>query len=176
VTTRRATPEDAQAIAEVEVAAWRAAYGHLMPVEYLDALSVDDKARTWATDLEKHGLAGRKRTHVAIDGGSVVGFSLAGIPMGAEPGSGLLYFLYVAQPFWGTGLARELMDAVTADFIDQGITTGYLWVLADNGRARRFYERTGWRTDGETTMTRYGRSNLRSVRYYFRPQAASRRR
>lgn len=39
---RRATADDARAIAEVQVATWRAAYVHLFPAQVLESLSVDE--------------------------------------------------------------------------------------------------------------------------------------
>jgi RimJ/RimL family protein N-acetyltransferase len=33
-------------------------------------------------------------------------------------------------------------------FASEGYATAMLWVLADNPRARRFYEREGWRAEG----------------------------
>lgn len=35
---RKALPSDAQAIAQVHISSWQAAYRDLMPAEYLDAL------------------------------------------------------------------------------------------------------------------------------------------
>lgn len=40
------------------------------------------------------------------------------------------------------------MAAVLAALRANGFTTASLWVLEDNPRARRFYEREGWRPDG----------------------------
>jgi RimJ/RimL family protein N-acetyltransferase len=36
---------------------------------------------------------------------------------------------------------------------EEGYNSAMLWVLADNPRARRFYEREGWRADGERADT-----------------------
>jgi hypothetical protein len=43
---RRATPEDAAALAAVEVSCWRAAYRGLIPDAYLDGLSEAKKAES----------------------------------------------------------------------------------------------------------------------------------
>lgn len=44
---RRATADDARAIAEVQVATWRAAYVHLFPAQVLESLSVDERELMW---------------------------------------------------------------------------------------------------------------------------------
>ena len=165
VEIRRAVPGDALAIAEAEVASWRAAYADLMPAAYLAALSEHDRAETWRADLEKHGERGRKRTWLAEDGGSVLGFSLAGLQTGAPAGLGLLYFLYFRPEAWGEGLAAPFMERVIDDLRDQGVTMAQLWVLAENQRARRFYERLGWRPDGERSSEDYGGVSLEALRY-----------
>lgn len=53
------------------------------------------------------------------------------------------YGFYVHPDAWGTGLADALIErchAALADRFDDAL----LWVLTDNPRARRFYERNGW--------------------------------
>jgi hypothetical protein len=44
---RKATPEDARAIAEVHVKSWRAAYRDLLPQDFLQGLSVDRREQQW---------------------------------------------------------------------------------------------------------------------------------
>jgi RimJ/RimL family protein N-acetyltransferase len=63
-------------------------------------------------------------------------------------GEGWLQRLYVREAAWGSGLARELHAAALAALGEQGATTASLWCLAENPRARRFYERQGWRLNG----------------------------
>lgn len=162
---RRATPDDARAIAEVEVASWRAAYRDLMPEGYLAALSVEAKTPVWAADIAKHGDTGRKRVWVAEVDGEVKGFSLAGIPSGSETGTGLLYLLYFLPEAWGQGFAGPLMERVMDDFRDQGVREAQLWVLEQNYRARRFYGRLGWAADGARTEDDYGGISLPGLRY-----------
>jgi GNAT superfamily N-acetyltransferase len=63
-------------------------------------------------------------------------------------GHGRLERLYVRPAAWGGGLARELHAAALAVLREQGATTASLWCLAENPRARRFYEREGWHLNG----------------------------
>jgi GNAT superfamily N-acetyltransferase len=64
-------------------------------------------------------------------------------------GDGWLQRLYVRQDAWGSGLARDLHDAALAALRQQGAASASLWCLAENARARRFYERHGWRINGD---------------------------
>jgi len=76
---------------------------------------------------------------VLIDGDDR-GFTVAG--------GGRLERLYVRPAAWGTGVAEELHAAALDALREQGATAASLWCLVENPRARRFYERQGWRLDG----------------------------
>ena len=79
---------------------------------------------------------------VAIDNGEVVGVLNVG-PARDGSGDGELYVIYVDPDRWGTSAGQLLIDRaheVLSERFDQAVLT----VLADNQRARRFYERNGW--------------------------------
>jgi ribosomal protein S18 acetylase RimI-like enzyme len=135
---RAATPEDARAIAEVQVETWQAAYVGVMPQEVLDGLDVDERGRAWSHWLSIETSA----QFVAERSGAVVGFVSAG-PCRHDDGSGEVYAIYVRPDDWGTGSGWALMDAAVAWLAD-GWREAILWVAEENPRARRFYERYGW--------------------------------
>ena len=145
MTVRPARPGDARAIAEVHVRTWQAAYRHALPADVLDSLSVDERQAQWRTWLEEGANA-----WVALEDDGVVGFVAVG-PSRTEEDAGELYAIYVLPERWGSDAARELMAAGVGWFREQQYVTAMLWVLADNPRARRFYEREGWRFDGTRT-------------------------
>jgi GNAT superfamily N-acetyltransferase len=147
VIVRRAEPADARAIAEVHVRTWQAAYRHAFPAEVLDGLSVDERATGWQKRVTED-----MALWVAEAGGRVVGFAAAG-PSRTEGGSAELFAIYVLPEAWGAGAGPGLMAAAKEWFAQEGYATAMLWVLADNPRARRFYEREGWRVDGERVDT-----------------------
>ena len=72
----------------------------------------------------------------------------AGIVGVAAAREGWLDGLYVVPESWGNGLAGRLHDEALRLLAADGSTSARLWVLEDNERARRFYERRGWRRDG----------------------------
>ena len=145
MTVRAAGPEDARGIAEVHVRTWQAAYRHAFPAEVLDGLSIDERELGWLEGLEE-GMD----IWVADDGEAIVGFAAAG-PSRTEEESVELYAIYVLPEHWGSGAARELMAAAIGSFVEGQYATAMLWVLADNPRARRFYEREGWHVEGTRT-------------------------
>lgn len=86
----------------------------------------------------------------------------------AQPGedtSGELWAINVRPDAWGRGLARPLLRAGESSLVQLGYRHAVLWVVTDNIRARRFYERAGWQADGgERTDTRFGPA-LAELRY-----------
>ena len=135
---RPATPDDARAIAEVQVETWRAAYVGVMPQETLDGLDVDERASAWSHWLSIETSA----QFVAERSGAVVGFVSAG-PCRHDEESGEVYAIYVRPDAWGTGSGWRLMDAAVAWLADRW-QEAILWVAEENPRARGFYERYGW--------------------------------
>ena len=49
---------------------------------------------------------------------------------------------------WGAGHGSALHEAAMDHLAKEGFGEAVLWVLEGNERARRFYERRGWRADG----------------------------
>ena len=145
MTVRAARPEDARGIAEVHVRTWQAAYRHRFPAEVLDELSVDEREAQWQEWLD----AGTN-IWVAVVGQEIVGFAAAGPSRGKED-IAELYAIYVLPEHWGSGAAHDLMASAISWFREHDYPSAMLWVLADNPRARRFYEREGWHFDGTRT-------------------------
>jgi GNAT superfamily N-acetyltransferase len=150
VTVRRATAADARSIAEVHVRTWQGAYRHAFPTEVLDSLDVDRYTQGWRRWLSEDAPA-----WVAEEDGRVIGFASAGASRDEEDVAEL-YTIYVLPESWGSRAGHELMRAVIDWFLAEEYTNAMLWVLADNPRARRFYEREGWRVDGRRTDEFHG--------------------
>jgi len=161
---RRATSEDAAALAAVEVRSWRAAYRGLMPVAFLDGLSEAEKTAAWHQNLLKHGASGRKRVWVALSDAGICGFVRVGSVMD-EREVGLIYLLYVLPEHWSRGVGTALMRVGMLELRDLGMREAILWVLADNLRARRFYEHLGWAPDGRTVSEDYEGCRLEALCY-----------
>jgi ribosomal protein S18 acetylase RimI-like enzyme len=165
---RDATVGDARAIAEAHVKAWQVAYRGIMPDSYLDELS-DDFA----------GQVARRRVHIAApdeprvfnlvaeDDGAVVGWLAAGPSRDDDrhEAEGEIWAVYVHPDSWRTGVGSALMTAAIGRLADEGYTEATLWVFEDNARARRFYERFDWRSDGATEIFERGGGQAVEIRY-----------
>ena len=126
---RRARPADAEAVADVHLAARRAA----MP--YLPEIYTDDATRDWVREV----VLPRDEVHVAEADRRVVGFvALAG---------SLLEHLYVEPTAQGRGIGGALL-ALAKELRPEGFD---LWVFQRNEQARAFYERRGLRLSSSRT-------------------------
>jgi GNAT superfamily N-acetyltransferase len=67
------------------------------------------------------------------------------------PGLAHLWMLFIRQPWWGTGLAPRLLALAVAEAADRSYEAMRLVTPAGQARARAFYEREGWATDGVVT-------------------------
>jgi len=139
---RSADPDDARAIAQVRIDAWRTTYRGMIPDAYLAAMSVDDSEAMWRRVL----TAGPNTASVfvAANGVDVVGFACGN--MLDEPKHGLdaeLTAIYLQRPFQRSGTGRRLVAAVLDAQRAHGATGLLTWVIAGNKGARAFYEHLG---------------------------------
>jgi GNAT superfamily N-acetyltransferase len=155
---RPARPEDAAAVAEVHVRTWQAAYEHVFGAERLAAIDTPERRERW-----ERWLGEGERVWVADDGGRAVGFAWVGDSRDPDAG-GELFAIYVLPDAWGSGAGPGLMAAARAA-LEAAYPSSILWVLADNPRARRFYEREGWQLDGATKSDQFLGVDVTEVRY-----------
>ena len=134
------TDEEIKGKAYVHWASWHAAYTGLIDHAYLDKLTLEkceEIAYRWLTNIL-----------VAKDGERVIGFVGAGSYRDRTVAdTGEIFALYVLPDYYGTGIGKMLTDAAIATFSDYPKVL--LWVLKENKRAIRFYEKYGFRPDGE---------------------------
>lgn len=171
---RAAGPEDSEGLGRVHIAAWQAAYRGLMPDEFLDALDPAARAKRWLAALVEGSGDGRYTAEghevlallVEDDDGQVAGVSVVGPARRQEPsGVGELWMINLEPAAWGRGLGTKLLAAATDELRSAGYVEAVLWVLSGNDRARRFYEREGWRSDGSERTDDYRGFPITEMRY-----------
>jgi RimJ/RimL family protein N-acetyltransferase len=154
ISVRTATLDDSERIADIHVKTWQAAYAGVMPKDFLEGLDVVARQAMWRRAIEGRTLPGG--IFLAEVGGEVVGFTAVGRYRersgGADPAVGEVFAIYVAAEHWSTRAGHALMRAAVDHLAEQGVPEIRLWVLADNPRARRFYERFGYVADGQTRV------------------------
>ena len=154
ISVRPATLDDSERIADIHVRTWQAAYAGVMPQDFLDDLDIDARTAMWRRAIDGGTLPGA--IFLAEVDSEVVGFIAVGryrqSEGGPDPAVGEVFAIYVAAEHWSTRAGHALMRAAVDHFTDHGVAEIRLWVLADNPRARRFYERFGYVADGETRI------------------------
>ena len=132
---RPASPEDAVALLALERDASLAALGHVFPPDRYPYPATDVLAR-WVLVLDDPEV----RVEV-VEGAEGFDCFVAWDDVSVR-------HLAVRPDAWGRGLAREALARAVAAIAAGGAERALLWCLADNERARGFYEHLGWRATG----------------------------
>ena len=139
---RLATSGDAEGCAFVHHTAWVETYSELLRPSHWETDTLSLRTESWRRRLD-----GGKAVTVAESGGQIIGFAMTtpARTIGEhEPVREIeLSSLYVLAAHHRTGAGQALLDAVLMPEMP-----AQLWVLEDNPRARRFYERNGFSVDG----------------------------
>jgi GNAT superfamily N-acetyltransferase len=142
---------DAKAIAQIHVAAARAAYAGIVPDDQLDALTPGTREAKWRQAIE----FAEPQVHVAVQGDEVVGF--VGFDRSRDPKTpsttGEIWALYVKPEHWGKGVGVALWDAARDGLEEEGCTHVTIWVPLRNERALRFIELAGFKREMKTAKT-----------------------
>lgn len=160
---RRATPEDAPAIAGVRIDSWRGAFKGLIPDSYLQAMSLADSTALWTKVLEAASDAAC--TFVVEVDGVILGFA-SGITL-ADSQYGFdaeLTGVYVMPSIQRSGVATRLVKKVGATLAQAGATNLLVWVLAENRPARDFCTALGGELNTEKMFT-WDAFELKEVSY-----------
>jgi len=132
------TDDEIRGKAYVHWRCWHEAYTEIVSEAYLEKLTL--------SKCEQIAFQWRGNILIAKDGERVAGFAGYG-SSGESSEAGELFALYVLPEYWGTGVAKQLFDAVSEQ-LSRFRTVG-LWVLKENARAIRFYEKCGFLATGE---------------------------
>jgi len=161
---RPATLTDAQAIAEIHVASWQAAYKGLLPDQFLENLSVQRRLQMWQQILAQDN----NQAWVAVADGQPVGFTNFGPSRDEDADSqivGEMYTIYLLPLAWGQGFGRALCTQTLTSLRESGYKEVMLWVLDSNEAAIYFYERVGFQADGTIKTERWADILLSEARY-----------
>jgi len=171
VSVRTAWAADAEAIAHVQVAAWRRQYAGVLPDEVLSALDPAAFAAQWSEAITRPSEA-RNRVLVALDGRTVVGFALTAVAddPDADPASDGQVAEFVVDPGHqraghGSRLLQACADTLRADRFARAT----LWATSTDDALRRFLTEAGWAPDGahrELDLTGDGSVRVRQVRLH----------
>ena len=154
---RPAVQGDNAALGKIYCLSWQSGYKGILPDEYLAALTVEICApKKVNPDLNLVW----EEADTALTG--IVNFGPA---REGEGNIGELRAIYVLPEVWGSGVAARLFSAAAERLKARGYEHFYLWVLEDNLRARRFYEKMGMRRTDERKEVNIGGKFAAEVKY-----------
>ena len=141
---RKAVPTDIPRIAEIIVFGKRTAYRSIFQN---DTVSFNQLQVCSLADAYTHDLS-QLRHMLVYDDGILRGV----IDRKNDQDRMEICDFYVDPFFTDKGVGRSLIDHVIQDAVQEQIHTIFLWVIAENRKARTFYERNGFVTNGETVL------------------------
>lgn len=140
---RRPTLDEAEAMAALHVQCWREAYSEILPAALINSFNDQTRLPMWQSvipNADRFVLA-------AYADGKPVGFVISGSSdeKHIENQDGHLWGLYIAADYGRRGIGRQLIARAAADWLSRGGNSMTIGVLAENIRARSFYEALGAR-------------------------------
>jgi ribosomal protein S18 acetylase RimI-like enzyme len=160
---RSARPEDAEAVARVRVTCWQTAYAVIVPDTFRDPAFITQfvaRRQGRLPDPQQEFCFVAEDEQEQIAGYAIGGPALD--PTSAYAGE--LYEVYVLPSAQKQGSGRKLTLHVACELLKRGYPSMRLYVLAENAKARRFYERLGGVVFEERTVELGGRT-VRDVAY-----------
>ena len=149
---RPAEVEEAAEISLAYIASWRAGYEGLLEADVLDVEGAKRATYDWPAEVRRES----SYVGVAVSADVVVGVVEACDPPGGSRDLPEIVMLYVVPEYWDIGVASSLLANGVGWIRERGWETARLRVVEAQARARRFYEREGWRLDTELEAAHNG--------------------
>jgi ribosomal protein S18 acetylase RimI-like enzyme len=173
VSVRIAWADDAPAISELQLRAWRTTYADVFPAGTIPSgpEAVEMAAAAWRDSLDKPGDA-RNRVLVALERNRVVGFAITG-PAGdpdCDPiADGELLEITVDADERGKGHGSRLLTAAVDSMTADRFTRAVYWAIATDDELRTFLTSAGWAADTahrELDLDGTGTTTVKQVRLH----------
>jgi len=140
MTIRVATIDDAKGIAKVHVDSWRTTYKGIIPGDFLDKLSYEQRTLLWVQNLSKPDI------YVVVaenSEGQIIGFADCWKrETNIVPESTDLTSIYLLEEYQGRGIGKALLQNLFLYIKQKGYQKVFVDVLEDN-KTRHFYEYYG---------------------------------
>ncbi len=110
-----------------------------------------------------------QKTLVCMEDGKYIGTSSFGQSRFEKLGNwGEIISIYLLPEYMGKGYGKLLLKTGVSELKKLGYEDIFLWVLRENNRARRFYERFGFAETEDYLETHIGGKALQEIRYRYR--------
>ena len=140
---RNGIPADAEAIEEVRIAAWQAAYRQFLPSDFLAGLDATQNLEGLRERLASQDID--FSLFVAEHENVISAFSVVGKPRFEAPSDTIeLWALNVHPRCWRLGLGQQLIHAAIDSAQTAGFKTIELWCIDGNAPAEAAYTKEGF--------------------------------
>lgn len=137
---RKAHLKDAEGVARVHVDSWRTTYGGIIPDDYLNGLSYEQRTELWKNNI------GKKGNYVLVaenTEGQIIGFTDAWKRDDNDEENSIdLTSIYLLETYQGMGVGKQLLKTLFEHFNQEGYDKVFVEVLEEN-KTRFFYEYYG---------------------------------
>lgn len=159
---RWAVEQDAKALGLIHSQAWRIEYKGIIPDDILEIFTPEKREEYFKNAI----INKTEETAVIESGGSTIGFVTLGRSRDDDSSSdcGEIWGIYISPGFWRRGFGKTMLSWGLEELGARGFLKVTLWVLEDNMRARKFYEKQGFRFDGTVKEIKIGKQ-LNEIRY-----------
>jgi len=160
---RYADLEDSDVLGEIHSESLQVAFKDIIPDYVLkDDFSVKRRTERFIMELSENS----PKTAMVFEGNEPAGLiSFGKCRYGNNDKSWIeIWRVYLTPEFWGTGMAKELMEWGINEILKENFSNIELWVLEENTRAKKFYEKIGFKHDNTVQIINMGKE-LKELRY-----------
>lgn len=150
--------DDLLEISNIYENSWKYAYKGIIPQDYLDSIPTG----RWVSGIDKF----RMNNLVMIENGHIIGTaSISKSRWQQYSDYGEIISIYFLPAYMGKGHGQHLLKKCIDELYMRGYNEILLWVLEDNQRARRFYEKNGFILSDEEMLSNIGGKDLKEIMY-----------
>ena len=151
-------------IAEAQVLAWKAAFEGILGEKVLSTLAVKKFAENWKRILDQK----ERKNYIWIDEfGKGLGFISFGKPKDKNESASIeIYGIYVHPDYWGKEIGYKLMVfAINSICQLKPSAKIVLWTMNKNKLSKKFYNRFGFRLNGNSRTSRRNDESFDEVQF-----------
>ena len=141
MTVRNAEFEDMKKLGHIMAASFRTAFADFVSQQTMDACAQEDNCAAMLEGIYREG-----KMHFLIGDNSGM------LVWQKVQDSVEIVAIHSLSESWGTGLGHAMLEEALNQIGDQPV---FLWAFKENKRARRFYEKHGFRWDGTERVSEF---------------------
>lgn len=152
--------DDKLSISKIYAESWKYAYRGMIPQDYLDSISEGQ----WVSYLSNPD----RKTLLCLENDIMIGTSSFSNSRSEQfEGWGEIISIYLLPEYIGKGYGKQLIEFAVLELKKLGYDNIFLWVLEENSKARRFYEKAGFISTDDYINARVGGKEVKEIRYIY---------